>query len=428
MVPIPGTVAPSPYLSAPGKSLTKVIYLLKSDWATLKRMSRSFAYLSQGELHLKLEDQPVRVVDSRFGQSVRERAIQIENRNSWKTQGTGARFMSGGALWGRQDQDAAEIPVVISGIAPGCHSGELLYSLTTPDIGGVFVVRNRASEEQRLLHTSDFRVRRLSAGNGHERIACAVRHKGQISCLAIMNADGSDLREVTQGDTIDDAPRWVPGSSRELVFQSAAIGRNAAGYAVAHGAFTIQRLDLESGSVTTVAEDANFDLLHPVPTESRDLYFIRRPYRDPMKAVSPWRAMLDFVFLPFRILYAVFQWVNYFTVRYTGNPLTTAGNARQRHADIRKMMVWDNLIAADQSMAFAREDRPVSAPKRWELVRRSPSGADEVLAKGVMSFDLYRNGEVLYSTGDAIFLLTKTGKKEELAKEPLIEQVMCLEI
>lgn len=335
--------------------------------------------------------------------------------------------MSGGALWGRQDQDAAEIPIVISGIAPGCQSGELLYSLMTPDIGGVFLVRNRASEEQRLLHTSDFRVRRLATGNGHERIACVVRHRGQNSCLAIMNADGSDLREVTQGDAIDDAPRWVPGSSTELVFQSAAIGRNAAGLAVMQGAFTIQRVDLEAGTVATLAEDASYDLLHPILAENGDLYFIRRPYRDPTKAVNPLRAVLDFVLLPFRILYAVFQWINFFTVRYTGNPLTNAGNARQRHADIRKMMVWDNLIAADESMAFTREGRTVSAPRSWELVRRSPSGSDEVLAKGVMSFDLYSNGEVLYSTGDAIFLLTTTGKKEQLAREPLVEQVMCLE-
>lgn len=61
-------------------------------------MSHSYAYLSQGQIHLKLGDEPLRPVDSRFGESVRQRAAQIQNRNAWKTQGTGAQFMSGGAL------------------------------------------------------------------------------------------------------------------------------------------------------------------------------------------------------------------------------------------------------------------------------------------------------------------------------------------
>ena len=45
-------------------------------------MSHSYAYLSQGQLHLKLGEDPLRPVDSRFGQSLRDRAAQIQNRNS----------------------------------------------------------------------------------------------------------------------------------------------------------------------------------------------------------------------------------------------------------------------------------------------------------------------------------------------------------
>lgn len=390
-------------------------------------MSHSFAYLSQGELYLKLGDDPIRAVDSRFGQSVRDRAMQIQNRNSWKTQGSGARFMSGGLLWRGQDRDVAEMPIMITGISTGCQSGELLYSLTTSDIGGVFLLRNRASEEQRLLHTADFRVRRLAASAGRDRVACVMQHKGQTSSIAIMNADGTDLREVTQGDTIDDAPRWVPGSSHEIVFQSSAIGRNRAGLAVAQAPFVIHKLDLEAGSVTTLAEDPKFDLLQPMMAADGTLYFVRRPYHDPSKAVSPWRAVLDFILLPFRLLFAVFQFLNFFTVRYTGNTLTTAGNARQKHADIRKMMVWGNLIDADKSANQDDSDTPALVPKSWELVRRSPDGRDDVIAKGVLSFDLYPDGSVLYSNGSAVFRLDADGKSERLAKAGLIEQVIAIE-
>ena len=237
-------------------------------------MSHSYAYLSQGQLHLKLGDAPVRPVDSKFGESVRERAAQIHNRNSWKTQGTGAKFMSGGALWGRQPGDATDIRVDITGISSGCKNGELFYSLATDDIGGIFLLRDRATDELRLLHTADFRVRRLAAGRGQDSVACVLQRKGGQSCIAVMRSDGTELRDVTQGDTIDDAPRWAPGSAREIIFQSAAIGRNRAGFAVTHAPFAIHKLDLDAGAVTSLAEDPKFDLLTPQLTADGTLYYL----------------------------------------------------------------------------------------------------------------------------------------------------------
>jgi len=208
-------------------------------------MSHSYAYLSQGQLYLKLGDEPVRPVDSKFGESIRQRASQIENRNAWKTQGTGAKFMTGGVLWGRgADRDPLEMRIAITGISSGCNPGELFYSLATDDIGGIFLLRDRANDELRLLHTADFRVRRLAAGPGQGSVACVVQHKTGQSSIAVMHSDGTDMREVTQGDTIDDAPRWVPGSAREIVFQSAAIGRNHAGFAVTQAPFAVHKLDL----------------------------------------------------------------------------------------------------------------------------------------------------------------------------------------
>src|SRR5579864_8699323 len=319
-------------------------------------MSHSYAYLSQGQLHLKLGEDAVRPVDSRFGESVRQRAAQIQNRNAWKTQGAGAKFMSAGALWGRgAEPDPLEMRIAVTGISSGCKQGELFYSLATDDIGGVFLLRDRATDELRLLHTADFRVRRLAAGSGQDSVACVVHRKAGGSCIAVMRSDGTDLREVTQGDTIDDAPHWVPGSAREIVFQSAAIGRNQAGFAVTQAAFAIHKLDLEAGTVTTLAEDARFDLLMPQLASDGALYYIRRPYRDPNQPPGVWRAALDLVLFPFRLLFAIFQFLNFFTVRYTGNTLTTTGNARQKHADIRKMMMWGNLLDADKAADRAED-------------------------------------------------------------------------
>lgn len=393
-------------------------------------MSHSYAYLSQGQLYLKLGDDPVRPVDSKFGESVRQRAAQIQNRNAWKTQGTGAKFMSGGLLWGRGgERDPLEMRIAITGISSGCKPGELFYSLSTDEIGGVFLLRERATDELRLLHTADFRVRRLAAGAMQESLACVVQHKGGQSCIAIMHADGTDLREVTQGDTIDDAPHWVHGPAREIVFQSAAIGRNQHGFAVTQAPFAIHKLDLETGTVTTLAEDSKFDLLTPQLAADGSLYYIRRPYRNPNQPPSIWRHALDLVLLPFRLLFAIFQFLNFFTVRYTGNTLTTTGNARQKHADIRKMMMWGNLLDADKAADRAEDGTPTLVPKSWELIRRTNQGniaKEEVIARGVLSFDLYPDSSVLYSNGSAIYVATQ-GTNERIAKDSLIEQVVAFQ-
>lgn len=390
-------------------------------------MNHSFAYLSQGELHVKLGEGSVRLVESRFGQSLRDRAMQIQGRNSWKTQGTGARFMSGGALWGRQDNDPDEMRIAVTGICAGCENGELLYSLATDDIGGVFLLRNQASEEQRLLHTADFRVRRLSASPGQDRVACVLQHKGGSSCIAIMRGDGTDLREVTQGDSIDDAPRWAPASAHEIIFQSAAIGRNRAGIAVTQAPFAVHKLNLDAGEIITLAEDPKFDLLTPHLSNDGTLYYIRRPYRDPSQPASFGRSALDLILLPFRLLFAVFQFLNFFTVRYTGNTLTSAGNARQKHADIRQMMVWGNLIDAQKAAGRDSADTQALVPKTWELIRRRPGAGEEVAAKGVLSFDVYADGSLLYTDGSTVYRVDPSGVREAIAKDALIEQVVAVQ-
>jgi hypothetical protein len=387
-------------------------------------MSSDFAYLAQGKLHLKMGDAPVRTVESQFGNSVRQRAQEMQQRHSWKTQGRGAQFMRGGVLWGAADADPALMPIRISGLSCGCQTGELLYSLDTPEIAGLFVVRDAGQHEQRLFHTADYRVGHVTAHPEGKKIACSFTHRGGTSSIAIMNEDGSEMAEATQGDTIDMAPAWVPGNQHELVFQSAGLARNRAGALVGRGPFAVHRLNLNSGELTTIAENSTADLLGPRVASDGTLYYIKRPYRGPNAKVGIAQSALDFVLFPFRLLYALFQYLNFFTMSYTGKSLTSAGGAA-READVRQMMVWGNLIDA-QKVRSRGEETPSLVPKNWELVRQQPDGATEIIAKGVLSFDLYDDGGVLYSNGSAVYRLGPDAKTERLAKDSLIEQVVAL--
>lgn len=334
--------------------------------------------------------------------------------------------MSGGALWGAKPHDPAALRIAIDGICNGCVGDELVYALHSDEISGVFRLRNKASEEERLLHTADFHVRRLHASRNRDRLACVLARKTGNSCIAIMRGDGSELTEVTQGDAVDDAPHWLPGASSELVFQSAAIGRDQNGLAAGQAPFTIQKLNLEAGEVVSLAEDPDHDLLTPQISLDGALYYIRRPYRSSHQTSGFLRALLDLVLMPFRLLYALFQYLNFFTARYTGNTLTSAGGARQKNGDLQQLMIWGNLIDAQKAaMQNGTHDRPALVPKTWELVRQSGNGS-EVVARSVLSFDLCGDGSVLYSDGSSVFLRNPLGRTETMAKDALIEQVILL--
>jgi hypothetical protein len=386
------------------------------------------AYLAQGQLRLKPGAAPVRTIESQFGQSIRQRAVEINRRHAWKEQGRGGQFMRAGVLWGRGDDEADALRLTITGLSPGCRPGELLYALETPEISGVFVLKEGGRVEQRLLHTSDYRVGQLHAHPGGRRIAFVVReHRGTTSNIAVMDADGSGLREVTQGDSIDLSPRWAPGSDRLLVFQSAGIGRDAAGHYSGRGPFAIHQLDVDSGELTTLAEDQHVDLLGPQVAAGGALYYVRRPWEGAAKRIGFGRALLDLLLLPFRLAYAVFHYLNFFSMRYTGDPLTAGGDVRQKQADVRQMLIWGNLVNAREALrrAGSSEEAPALVPPAWELVRASGQ-AVAVLARGVLSFDLAPDGGLVYSNGSAILRLDPSGASARLVKDALIEHVVAV--
>jgi hypothetical protein len=242
-----------------------------------------------------------------------------------------------------------------------------------------------------------------------------------------MAADGSDLTEVTEGDSVDQAPSWVPGTARHVVFQSAGIGRDKSGAFHSLGPFAIKRLDLDGGDLVTLLEDPGHDLLGPRMAPDGSLLCIRRPYKGRSGATFL-AAMKDFVLFPARVLHALFQWLNFFTARYSGRPLTTAGGPKREGADIKQMMIWGNLIDAEQAAresAGRGDDTPDLVPLSWQLLRRGADGRIQILASGVLSFDVGEDGAVVYTNGSAVYVIAD-GSRRRLCTDQGIEQVIVV--
>jgi hypothetical protein len=387
-------------------------------------MPTGVVYLSHGRLFLKTEGSPPTEIESDFAQSIRQRAFELNRRNAWKTQGRGAKFMSGGALWGGDPDDAAGIRIVVTGCARG-SDGDLVYSLQSPEISGLFRLNESSKTEQRLLHTSDFKIGHIAVQEATSRLAMSVQHRGGAT-IAVMEGTGSGFAEVTQGESADESPQWFPGGANKIVFQSAGLAQDERGRYVGRGPATIQALDLDSGTMTCLAEDSKFDLLGPQVSSDGSLYFIRRPYRGERPRFNFLHLVEDILLFPFRLIYALFQYLNLLTMMYTGKPLARSGNAQQRYADMGRMVIWGNLIEARKSLLKSGDDAIGLVPASWELCRQGNDNATEVLAKGVLAFDLESSGALVYSNGAAIYRREVDAKTSRLHKDSMIQLVISI--
>jgi hypothetical protein len=354
-------------------------------------MSVAVAFLSGGRLHVKEGDEPPRAFDSRFGKSVRDRAVRSAQKNAWKTTtGTGASsgFLDGAAPG--QPSDPLVLRIAITGVSRAAEPGVLLYALATDDFVGLFRLDPATGDERRLFHSNDRRLRFPSGRPGVDEVVCSVLADGGTANLALMNADGSDLREITEGESLDLAPSWAP-ERRQIAYQTAGLGRDHDGRIAGMSPFSAQLLDLETGEIAPLLEDARFDFLAPRVGRDGAVYAIRRPHEDGPRG-SPWRAVADAALFPFRMVSAV-----------VGFLAEKTGPAGPKGAEA-----------------------PARVPSSWKLVRRRPGADVEELAPGVVGFDLGDDGSVVLTDGSVIDHLTPDGARRRLWRGELIEQVVSL--
>lgn len=384
-------------------------------------MALTIAYLAQGKLRLKIGAEEPRTLESGYAETLRQRAARASQRHSWKSEGGG--FLSGAVLWGNSGAAQGPTPIFITSVSGGSNPGQVVYSLENGGACALLAAENFGADERRLWNNNTFQVQHVSACPRTGSLAFSVAHKNGSANIGIMLKDESGVKEVTEGDSVDTAPRWLAGEGRKLVFQSAGIGRDRHGSFLALGPFTIMRLDLDSAEMETLVEDPDYDFVSPQLMADGTLYFIRRPYHE-YEGISPFRFIKDVVLFPFRLLRALFHFLNFFSMAYSGKKLTTSGGVRTRDMDVKQMKIWGNLVRAQA--ASDGNEAPDLVPSSWQLIRRRGRNQEQVLAKGVLAYDIAADGTVVYSNGNAIFSLAPDGKKQGLVSERMIEQVVVV--
>lgn len=383
------------------------------------------AYLAGGKIKLRTSTEKPHVIESKFAQTIRDRAVKNQERHAWKGGDSGGGMFAGPSLWGKNAaQDAAAIPISITSICRGSTVGQLLYSLESDSTCSMLAIEDYGADERRLWNHHKTAVTRLNM-NADGDIVASVEHQFGTANIGIKLAgEGSGFGEVTEGDSLDTAPRWVMGRTNEIVFQSAGVGRNQHGHIAALGPFAVHHLKVDSGEMEVLAEDSQYDFLTPAMLDNGTLYYIRRPYLAALKP-SFFAVIKDVLLFPFRLLYSILQFLNFFAFLFTGKKLNRAGTVPQKEMDIKQMLIWGRHVQAQRNRSQG-DEAPDLVPQSWELIRRDSDGEEKTIARGVLDFDVTPQGQVVYTNGNALFSIGPNGESKKIQTDTMISQVTFL--
>ena len=384
------------------------------------RSEHPVTFLSNGLIFLRERGGILKQVKSVYAQEAQDRRERSRVRQSWK-EGTSFNIAAGG---GRRTFEEVDKPLVATTAAYE-PNGDLLYFLRDDHMGGLFRQEAESGRELRVVLKQNLHLTDLCVAPEGVLLAASSLQTGGVANIALMDSDGSKYHEVTGGDTIDSSPAWIPGFPKLMLYQSAGLARNEQGHIAAIGNASIQKLDLDSGSVSPVLEDPAFDYLKPRVTPRGDLLFVRRPYEGPRYGINA--VLADMILFPFRLLRAVFHYLNFFSLMYTRKPLTSA-NGPATEADIKNILLQGKRIDAEKAMRNARliQGVPSLVPDSWQLVKRDQNGNEQILASNVASYDIGADGTIVYSNGCGVFVISHDGSSQLAISDQLVSEVVAV--
>ena len=379
----------------------------------------AIAFVSRGKLFCRTPSRGLHEIQSAYTQASKDRIERSRRLHGWK-EGTAfaTPFARGRAA---ECPEGTDLQVTSAQFTP--RGDRVLYFLRDSSVGGLFAYDVASGAETRLLHRQQLFLDDLCLG-GDGELLLGTQHAGNGTAnIVVMKADGADYRELTGGDTVDSSPAWIPNRPGSIVFESAGLARNASGVPLAAGPSSIQMLDTADGTLTTVLEHPRCDFLRPRVGRDGDLYYIRRPYEPPRYGAGA--LVADALLFPFRLLRALFHYLNFFSLMYTRKPLTSASGPHL-DADIKDIILRGKRIDAEAALRNGATvgGVPSLVPASWQLVRRGTNGAERVLGRHVVSFDIAPDGTVLFTNGYGVFELDDAGTPRVLMRDKLVSNMV----
>ncbi|MCL1862640.1 MAG: hypothetical protein FWF78_03630 [Defluviitaleaceae bacterium] len=361
-------------------------------------------FISEGRINI-LQDGSIRVLECEIAEKYKERTRELRRKNEWKNSGSGAKFMGGNMFTGAFfDTQNVYMKLPVSGVSG--YGEQLIYALNTESSGGMYFTHADTQEQDTHVYVNAVtRFFELDVREGVIAVSCSDGNYFERH-ISLFDIEKNNFQNLTDGECSDCNPRWSKRSQNVLFYDSAGVGRDGQGNFVAFGPRSIYRLDVKTGELDEVLSGEKYEYTNPFEDADGSLYFIRRPYKPASASMS----LTDILLSPFRVLRAIGSWFNFFSIRYTGEPLNTAGTnpAKSAQKSSQQIFIDGNLIESEKNMrinAAAGEKYAGYAPRDWELVK-STNGQEKVLQKSVMGYCVV-DDDVVHSNGK--YIITKNG-------------------
>lgn len=386
----------------------------------------NYAYISGGRLYVSRNGaQPVEI-ESAFAAQVVARHQQAMERRQWKA-GSGDSMMTRGYdLWGNGSRGGSgddSLLVRMLSVTGSPRPELIYYSLATDAVGGLFCQNLDTGEERRVFHKERYHLDDLAHHPTRNEIL-AVKRDADGSSIVITACERFDVHTVTEGDSLDLSPSWIPGEEDSFVYQSAGVGRNQSGNAIGLGPCSIIRVDMKSGRSTVLLEDEQYDYLCPRIDKEGNLYCIRRKYDRGGRALTVGETIKEFVLVPVRLVKALFGFLNMMSQIFGKESLLKTGVGGKKEIDRQEVFLKGRLIDL-KKRENAKEEHGI-APSDWTLIKVDPSGAVSEVRGNVCDFDWNPQSGLILTNGLAVSGEENSGWSSVFKGKDIIEYVRCI--
>ncbi|MHC4187444.1 MAG: hypothetical protein ACYSRQ_04545 [Planctomycetota bacterium] len=386
-----------------------------------------YAFISDGKLFIQEDDGEIKEISSKFAVEKEEEVERQKTLHSWKSSKDNIDpYFGSNVLWGglgtqRPYRKFRFISIMIK------NSGSLFYLLTNDYVTGLFEYKIIYDEELRLFHKNDFTGVGMDYSSHTDNFVAALQNEDESVDLDLLDSEGRYLKTLTGGDSRDSNPTFSRFNPKEVLYQASGLGRSEEGFLMAFGSEAINKVNIETGEISSCASDERYDYLLPKDDVEGNLYFIRRPYQGPGYR-NPLQTIWYIVTFPIRFIWAFLKFLDAFTKLFTEKPKMRSGHEDQPDVRNKYVRVMGETIYLEKIKRSISSQEGVSlVPKSWELVKMSKDGAMEVIARNVSSYDLDEKGQIHFTNGFRVNML-KDNIKSLAFKHKIIENIKVTQV
>lgn len=363
-----------------------------------------------------------------FYQNYVDAETKLRDGEEWKRSGEGARFR--GDVYEPADINKTT-KAYYNSLSFGNNPNEVLYSVTVDNLSGVMRKDLTAEKdgEMHVIHSRELVFCGADLNEDKTAFVTCVKDNFVNSHLAVYNFNDDDYCTLTYGDCCDFDASYSHRSD-SILFSTKGAGRNADGEFVRYSPASIMKYDRLTGDVEEILDGKDVSYCKPKDDAEGNLFYVKKADEIERKT-SVLRILLDVILIPWRLLEAIYRFLEFFTLTYTGKKFIKDGSnpAKYRSKSDKEIFIEGNLINAENEYKNNLRHKDAFAgvaPRSWELFKRSPNGAERSIAKGVIDYCLTDDGDVIYTNGKHVLLLRKDGKLEKLADCSLCTKVDCI--